>query len=318
MRLGAHEVVVSKNAAEMQKHAGSFDFILDTVSAAHDLNAYLDLLKRDGTLTLVGAPEKPLPVAVFSLLFGRRRLAARPSAASAETQEMLDFCAEHGITADIELIPIQKINEAYERLLKSDVKYRFVIDMASLKHVGPMTNRFRVPSTLPRKLEELGVSPADVLRHGGSADGAVRPGEDPGQHRGVVRPLSRARGSQPRSGHRAQAGDGGSGRALRPDRHRGAVGAVVPGRPAAAGALQAAHLPGRDTRGGAQATNAGVQFGWLLAQESEPALLVDLCFAWVVAHRAPGDGRARHSEAPGAPARGGAAARCTKRISAVR
>ncbi len=133
VRLGAHDVVVSRNAAEMQKHAGSFDFILDTVSAAHDLNAYLDLLKRDGTLTLVGAPETPLPVGVFSLIFGRRRLAGSLIGGIRETQEMLDFCAEHGITADVEVIPIQKINEAYDRLLKGDVKYRFVIDMASLK-----------------------------------------------------------------------------------------------------------------------------------------------------------------------------------------
>ena len=133
VRVGAHEVVVSKNAAEMQKHAGSFDFILDTVSAAHDLNAYLTLLKRDGTLTMVGAPEKPLPVGVFNLLFGRRQLAGSAIGGIPETQEMLDFCGEHGITSDIERIPIQKINEAYDRLLKSDVKYRFVIDMASLK-----------------------------------------------------------------------------------------------------------------------------------------------------------------------------------------
>jgi len=133
VRLGAHDVVVSKNAAEMQKHAGSFDFILDTVSAVHDLNAYLNLLKRDGTLTLVGAPETPLPVKAFSLLFPRRQLAGSLIGGIRETQEMLDFCAEHGITSDVEVIPIQKINEAYERLLKGDVKYRFVIDMASLK-----------------------------------------------------------------------------------------------------------------------------------------------------------------------------------------
>jgi uncharacterized zinc-type alcohol dehydrogenase-like protein len=132
-RVGAQEVVVSKNEAEMQKHVGSFDFILDTASAEHNLNAYLDLLKRDGTLTLVGAPEKPLPVGVFSLLFKRRQLAGSGIGGIRETQEMLDFCAEHGITADIELIRIQQIKEAYERLLKSDVKYRFVVDMASLK-----------------------------------------------------------------------------------------------------------------------------------------------------------------------------------------
>jgi uncharacterized zinc-type alcohol dehydrogenase-like protein len=133
VRLGAHEVVVSKDAAAMQKHLGSFDFILDTVSALHDLNAYLALLKRDATMTLVGAPETPLPVAAFSLLFGRRQLAGSPIGGIRETQEMLDFCGEHGITADIERIPIQKINEAYDRLQASDVKYRFVIDMTSLK-----------------------------------------------------------------------------------------------------------------------------------------------------------------------------------------
>ncbi len=133
VRLGAHDVVVSRNAAEMQKQLGSFDFILDTVSAVHDLNAYLDLLKRDGTLTLVGAPETPMPVGVFSLLFRRRQLAGSIIGGIRETQEMLDFCAEHGITADVEVIKVQKINEAYERLAKGDVKYRFVIDMASLK-----------------------------------------------------------------------------------------------------------------------------------------------------------------------------------------
>jgi uncharacterized zinc-type alcohol dehydrogenase-like protein len=132
-RLGAHEVVISNNEAEMLKHAASFDFILDAVSAEHNLNAYLNLLKRDGTLTLVGAPEKPLPVAAFNLLFKRRSLAGSVIGGIRETQEMLDFCAERGITADIELIPIQQINQAYDRLVKSDVKYRFVIDMASLK-----------------------------------------------------------------------------------------------------------------------------------------------------------------------------------------
>lgn len=133
LRLGADEVVLSKNEADMQKHASSFHFILDAVSADHDLNAYLSLLKLDGTLTLVGAPEKPLPVSAFNFLMGRRRLAGSAIGGIRETQEMLDFCADHGITSDIELIPIQQINTAYERLLKSDVKYRFVIDMASLK-----------------------------------------------------------------------------------------------------------------------------------------------------------------------------------------
>ena len=133
LRLGAHEVVVSRNADEMQKHAGSFDFILDTVSAKHDINAYLNLLRLDGNITLVGVPEKPLEVAAFSLIVGRRSLSGSNIGGIAETQEMLDFCGEHNITADVEVIPIQKVNEAYERLLKSDVKYRFCIDMASLK-----------------------------------------------------------------------------------------------------------------------------------------------------------------------------------------
>jgi len=132
-RLGAHEVVVSKNADEMQKHAGSFHFILDCVSAQHDLNAYLPLLRREGTMTLVGAPPDPMPLGVFHLLFGRHQLAGSVIGGIRETQEMLDFSAEHGITSDIELIPIQKINEAYDRLLKNDVRYRFVIDMQSLK-----------------------------------------------------------------------------------------------------------------------------------------------------------------------------------------
>lgn len=133
LRLGADEVVISKNADEMEKHVSSFDFILDAVSAEHDLNAYLNLLRRDGNLTLVGAPEKPLPVSAFGLIFGRRSLSGSPIGGLVETQEMLDFCSEHRITADVEVIPIQKVNEAYERLLKSDVKYRFSIDMASLR-----------------------------------------------------------------------------------------------------------------------------------------------------------------------------------------
>jgi uncharacterized zinc-type alcohol dehydrogenase-like protein len=133
MRLGADEVVVSKNADEMKKHVNSFDFILDAVSADHDINAYISLLRTDGTLTLVGAPESPLPVGAFNLLTGRRSFAGSAIGGIAETQEMLDFCAEHGIVSDIEMIGIQQVNEAYERLVKGDVKYRFVIDMASLK-----------------------------------------------------------------------------------------------------------------------------------------------------------------------------------------
>ena len=133
LRLGADEVVVSNDAGAMGKHAGSFDFILDTVAADRDINAYLNLLRRDGTLTLVGAPPKPLAVAAFGLIARRRSLAGSAIGGIAETQEMLDFCGKHGLPADVEVIPIQKVNEAYERLLKSDVKYRFSIDMASLK-----------------------------------------------------------------------------------------------------------------------------------------------------------------------------------------
>ncbi len=132
-RLGAHEVVISKDSEAMKQQARSFDFILDTVSAQHDINAYLNLLKLDGTLTLVGAPEHPLSVGAFPLITGRRSFAGSGIGGIAETQEMLDFCGKHNITADVEIIPIQKVNEAYERLLKSDVKYRFCIDMASLK-----------------------------------------------------------------------------------------------------------------------------------------------------------------------------------------
>jgi alcohol dehydrogenase (NADP+) len=133
LRLGADEVVVSRNSDEMQKHAGSFDFILDTVSADHDINAYLNLLGLDGNLTLVGAPPKPLGVSAFGLIMGNHSLSGSNIGGIAETQEMLNFCGEHNLTADVEVIPIQKVNEAYERLLRSDVKYRFSIDMASLK-----------------------------------------------------------------------------------------------------------------------------------------------------------------------------------------
>ena len=133
LRLGADEVVISRNADEVKKHGESFDFILDSVSADHDISTYINLLKRDGNITLVGAPPKPLDVAAFSLLIRRRSLSGSLIGGIAETQEMLDFCGEHNITCDVEVIPIQKVNEAYERLLKSDVKYRFSIDMASLK-----------------------------------------------------------------------------------------------------------------------------------------------------------------------------------------
>ena len=133
VRLGADEVIVSTDSSAMQKHAGSFDFILDAVSAPHDLNAYLQLLKLDGAMTLVGAPPQPAPVSSFNLIMKRRSLAGSAIGGIRETQEMLDFCGEKGITADIELIPIQQIDQAYERLLKGDVKYRFVIDIASLR-----------------------------------------------------------------------------------------------------------------------------------------------------------------------------------------
>jgi uncharacterized zinc-type alcohol dehydrogenase-like protein len=133
MRLGAHEVVVSRRDEEMKAHLDSFDFILDTVSAPHDLNAYLALLKRDGSMVLVGLPEKAPELQASNLVFKRRQIAGSLIGGLPETQEMLDYCAEHGIVADIELIPIQNINEAYERMVKSDVKYRFVINMASLR-----------------------------------------------------------------------------------------------------------------------------------------------------------------------------------------
>jgi len=133
LRLGADEVVNSTIPEEMKKHLNSFHFILDAVAAEHDINAYLILLRRDGTLTQVGLPAAPLAVQVGSLIFGRRNFSGSLIGGIKETQEMLDFCGKHNITADIELIPIQKINEAYDRVVKNDVKYRFVIDMASLK-----------------------------------------------------------------------------------------------------------------------------------------------------------------------------------------
>jgi uncharacterized zinc-type alcohol dehydrogenase-like protein len=135
-RLGADVVVISKNPDEMAAHANSFDFILDTVAGPHEVSRYLDLLKRDGTLTQVGAPEKPMAVEIFRLIFKRRNFAGSLIGGIAETQEMLDFCAEHRIITNVEIIPIQKINEAYERMLRSDVKYRFSIDMSSLSRAA--------------------------------------------------------------------------------------------------------------------------------------------------------------------------------------
>ena len=131
--LGADEVVVSRNPDEMQRHAGSFDFILNTVAASHDLDAYTKLLKRDGTLCLVGVPEHPHPSPnIGQLIFGRRAIAGSLIGGIAETQEMLDFCAERGIVSEIEMIPVQRIDNAYDRMQKGDVRYRFVIDNASL------------------------------------------------------------------------------------------------------------------------------------------------------------------------------------------
>lgn len=129
IRLGAHEVIVSSNPEEMRRHAGSFHFILDTVSAEHDLNVYLELLRRDGTMTLVGAPPSPSKVMGFNLIMRRRHLAGSLIGGIAETQEMLDFCAERGIVCDVEMITMQQVNEAYQRMLKSEVRYRFVVDM---------------------------------------------------------------------------------------------------------------------------------------------------------------------------------------------
>jgi uncharacterized zinc-type alcohol dehydrogenase-like protein len=132
-RLGADEVILSKDDAQMAAHKGSFDFILDTVSAPHDMNAYLGLLKLDGVLCLVGIPDEPLSVAPFSIVMNRRSLAGSAIGGMPETQEMLDYCAEHNIVSDVEVIAIDKINEAFDRVVKSDVKYRFVIDMKTLK-----------------------------------------------------------------------------------------------------------------------------------------------------------------------------------------
>jgi uncharacterized zinc-type alcohol dehydrogenase-like protein len=133
LRLGAEEVVISTDANAMQKHADSFEFMIDAVAAHHDVNQYLNLLKLDGTLALVGAPAEPLPVQSFGMIFHRRQFAGSLIGGIAETQEMLDFCADNGIVSDIEMIAIDQVDQAYDRMLKSDVKYRFVIDMATLK-----------------------------------------------------------------------------------------------------------------------------------------------------------------------------------------
>jgi uncharacterized zinc-type alcohol dehydrogenase-like protein len=133
-KLGADEVIISKDAEAMGRHASTFDFILDTVAADHPIDSYLNLLKLDGTLTQVGAPEHPLAVSAFSVIWRRRNFAGSLIGGIPETQEMLDFCAQHKLTADIEMISMDKVEDAYARMLKSDVKYRFVIDMASLSN----------------------------------------------------------------------------------------------------------------------------------------------------------------------------------------
>jgi uncharacterized zinc-type alcohol dehydrogenase-like protein len=132
-RLGAENFALTNDPDTFQKHAGQFDILIDTISAPHDYNAYLGLLRPMGTMVLVGAPPEPTPVAAFALIGGNKRLAGSAIGGIAETQEMLDYCAAHGIVSEIEIIPVQQINEAYERMLKGDVRYRFVIDAASLK-----------------------------------------------------------------------------------------------------------------------------------------------------------------------------------------
>ncbi|WP_157696341.1 zinc-binding dehydrogenase, partial [Caballeronia temeraria] len=134
LRVGAHEVVVSRNPEEMKAHVDTFDFILDTVSAPHDLNEYLKLLRPEGNLTLVGASAEKIDVSAYSLIFGGRSISGSLIGGIAETQEMLDFCGEHNIVSDVEVVGVQQINEAYERLEKGDVKYRFAIDMSTLKN----------------------------------------------------------------------------------------------------------------------------------------------------------------------------------------
>ena len=132
--LGAHNFAVTRDPEQVKQLRNSFHFIIDTVSAQHDYELYLNMLKRDGTMILVGAPPEPMPVPAFSLIVKRKRLVGSMIGGIKETQEMLDYCAAHNIVSDVEVIPIQKINEAYERTLKSDVRYRFVIDMASLNY----------------------------------------------------------------------------------------------------------------------------------------------------------------------------------------
>ncbi|PZO87517.1 MAG: hydroxyacid dehydrogenase [Micavibrio aeruginosavorus] len=131
-KLGAHHVILSTDPSQMKKAANSFDFILDTVSAQHDITAYLNLLRRDGTLTQVGLPSEPIAISLFPLVMKRVNFSGSLIGGIKETQEMLDFCAKHGIVSEVEVIKAEQINEAYERLVKSDVKYRFVIDTATI------------------------------------------------------------------------------------------------------------------------------------------------------------------------------------------
>jgi hypothetical protein len=167
LRLGADEVVLSRDANAMQKHAGSFDFILDAVSADHDINSYIHLLARDGNMTLVGAPEKPLSLSPFGLIFGRRSVSGSPIGGLAETQEMLNFCGEHNITSDVEVIAIQQINEAYARLLKADVSIASPSTWLLSGLSNSMVKHFRVAGSLRTRLEESGVLVSDVLRRAG-------------------------------------------------------------------------------------------------------------------------------------------------------
>jgi len=132
-RLGAHAFVLTSEPQNLKRLAGRFDILIDTISVEHDLNTYLGLLKPEGAMVCLGIPPKPAPVGIMSLLFGNKTLAGSMMGGIAETQEMLNYCASKKITADVEMIPIQKINEAYERMVKSDVRYRFVIDIESLK-----------------------------------------------------------------------------------------------------------------------------------------------------------------------------------------
>jgi len=285
LRLGAHEVVVSKNETEMKNHLNSFDFILDAVSAQHDVNAYLELLKVDGTLTLVGAPEHPLPVASFPLLIKRRRFAGSIVGGIRETEEMLDFCAEHGITADIELIQ----NPADQQLLRTLIEERCEISVCHRHGFAQdggydprMISRFRVSSLLPRKLEELGLSLPVVLRHAGLPMGLFN------QERILVtteeffalwRSIAEV-SPDPAIGLKI-------GNEQRIERYDPIAIAALYTRSFRDALQRLARYKQltcpEEVRLTSQGDECSVQFGWLLARESEPALLIDVCFAWIVA-----------------------------------